>query len=220
LGKSRGRKRAHKHEMNLKNATPLEGKATSPTQPEQQKSPLGGSLRSRLSFLDKTFRDWWFYVAAITLVVNLSYTFRPQLQVQSSSTPDSNPLETLFTLSNISPWPLRNVKLTCVLYNGENILGTFANNTIKPSLNAPAQGNPDIDDLPAGQPATRDCGFGNGGIARHGIDMRSVRLNTIISYEWFFWPRPLSLIQHFNTRMIGRHLILVPDVESTRVVRP
>lgn len=218
MGKGRGRRRAHKHELNIKSAPPLQGNATSPTQQERRTPPQVEGLRSHLSFLDKTFRNWWFYVAAVSLVVNLTYTFRPQLQIQSS-TINSNPLDTLFTIANTGPWRLRDIMLTCELYDGNTSI-TSENNTLKLSHNAPAQGNPNIDELYAGHSATRDCGLGRGLFVLPSLNMRTIRINTIISYRWFLWPTPTRLTQHFNTRQIDTHLILVPDVEPMAEASP
>lgn len=210
MGKGRGRRRGHKHVLNIKNAKSLQENATSPTLQEQLTPPQGGDLRSRLSFLDKTFRDWWFYVAAVSLVVNLTYTFRPQIQVKSS-TMSQDPLETLFTISNTGPWPLRDVKMICVLSDGNRNIKS-ENNTTKLSRNAPAQGNPNLEELPSGHSATRDCGFSHG-IHLRNIDMRSIRINIITSYRWPLWPAPINVEEHFNSRQIGERFILVPDVE-------
>jgi hypothetical protein len=39
-------------------------------------------LKPILSWLHRTFLDVWFYVAAVSLIVNLVHTFRPQLSIQ------------------------------------------------------------------------------------------------------------------------------------------
>ena len=183
--------------------------AESDTTPQQtQEQPLPSPrrpLRSTLSFADRTFRNVWFYVAALSLIINLTYTFRPQIGVQASSVID-DPLASLFTLSNNGPWTLYNVSMSCALTNGQRPLIYSEGNMVFTSPSSAIAGNPDIDVMPPGQTATRDCGFP--------VHMSGpIRIDVTISYKWLWGFISNGTTHHFDTRYIHGHLILVPDLE-------
>jgi hypothetical protein len=165
------------------------------------------SLRTRLSWFDKTFRDVWFYVAAASLVLNITYTFRPQLTIQSAS-PLDNPAASLFSITNNGFWTLYDVAFYCAI-NGNVSSG----NIISRDDSSAAEGNGLVSILPPGQTATRDCGA-TAGMGRH-IPPGSVRIDLLIVYKWAWGLRTSPTTRHFDTRRVGDHVILVPDVEPS-----
>jgi hypothetical protein len=173
-------------------------------------STLGAGLR----FADKTFRDFWFYVAAAFLVLTVTYTLRPQLSAQVAATSNDNPLDTLYTLSNVSAWTLQNVSMKCEIWDGPRRVITLDNNSISNGNNSPLGGNPRIAFLKQGESATRDCGTGGNFIDLKGINYDSIRINLIISYDWLWDFRRSTDIYHFNTRERQGRIFLVPDVEG------
>jgi hypothetical protein len=160
-------------------------------------------LKTRLSWLDKTFRDVWFYIAAILVVVNLTYNFRPQLTIQSSS-PADHPQATLFTVSNNGPWTLYEVNFFCEI-NG--ILTT--GNTVSRTPGSAVAGDAPVAILPSGQTATRDCAT-----VVTNTPPDNVRIDLFISYNWLWGFKSGLLTRHYDTRRMQGHVILVPDVEA------
>jgi hypothetical protein len=169
---------------------------------EQPSSAPRRSLRSVLSFADRTFRNVWFYVAAVSLVFNVVYTFRPQLTVSVASA-IGNPQASLFSLSNIGSWTLYDVDMRCLVGSER-----MTNVLILDSRNGATRGgNPLIAELAPGQTATRDCG------ASPPLPPAS-KIDLVISYTWLWGLKSASVTKHFDTRLVGRALILVPDVEN------
>lgn len=166
-----------------------------------------------LSFAHGTFKDIWFYLAAVSLVFNIIYTFRPQLVVQAATSLDTNPLAALFTLTDQSPWTFYNVSMECIIWNGVQKLGTVKNNTFQLPYGAPATGNQTIEVLEAYKPATRDCGFAGIKFNRPSPALTKIDLN--LSYDWLFGYKTKLSNWHFDTRKVGDKFILVPDVEPS-----
>jgi hypothetical protein len=175
---------------------------------------------SFLVFADKTFRDFWFYVAVAFLVVNLTYTFRPQIATQVAATQNDDPLNTLYSVYNPGAWTLYNVGMTCVVWNGQQRLATLSNNTLVASRDAPAGGNPNIAILSPGEMATRDCGTGHNFITFGNLKPEAIRIDLEFSYDWFWGLHRSTTTRHFNTRRFQDHIILVPDVEGHGVSPP
>ena len=186
--------------------TDVELDTTQPETPEPlstgQAQGQPRSLRTHLSWFDKTFRNVWFYVAAILLVVNLTYNFRPQLTIQSAS-PIDNPLAAWFTITNNGPWTLYEVGFFC------DVNGTVSSgNLVSRGPDAAPEGDIPIDVFPSGQTATRDCAA----VTNH-IPPDDVRIDLLITYKWLWGMTQGHLTRHFDTRRVQRHVILVPDVE-------
>src|ERR1700733_1878931 len=135
--------------------TDAELDTTRPQTPAQPSSVQALSrpqpLKTRLFWLDKTFRNVWFYIAVAIVVVNLTYNFRPQLAIQSSSFAD-HPQASLFTITNNGPWTLYEVDFFCEI-NGILTTGNIHSRT----PDSAAAGDAPVAVLPPGQPATRDC---------------------------------------------------------------
>jgi hypothetical protein len=192
-----------------KSKTPPEEKQETETQHRPKHQIMN------LKYFDTSFRNVWFYFAAFALILNLSYTFRPQINIQASASADNDPLGTLFTLSNISPWTLYNIDATCTLFQGSEKIYSLMNNEVHERPETPALGNPRIRELQAGQTATRDCGTGNNsiGIRIGNLDIKSLRINLDVSYDWFFGLMRNNNTRHFNTRLVKGSIVLIPDVE-------
>lgn len=161
------------------------------------------TLRRRLSWLDKTFRNVWFYIAVALALVSATYSFRPQLVVQVAS-PLDNPTAALFTLTNNGAWTLYNLTLGCE-FNDTLLIDDSAKFR---GLHSIIEGNPTIDSLSPGQSATRDCST-----VKINIPQATVRIDFIVSYNWMWGISTSHLTRHFDTRRVGGHIILVPDVE-------
>lgn len=179
---------------------------------QDQKQPR----QSALSFIDKTFRDVWFYIAAVSLVVNMTYTFRPQLIINPTSPiSDSRPLSTLFTITNAGAWTLYNVKIQCDVWDGQNFRGSFSRIPIEDEPGTPIIGSIDVDELVPTITATRDCGLASSYVTLDNIDYKKLRIDINISYYWLWGYRSSSITHHFNTRVTDSKIILVPDVEPS-----
>ena len=164
------------------------------------------SLRTRLSWFDKTLRNVWFYVAAASLVLNITYTFRPQITIQSASTID-NPSESLFIITNNGFWTLYDVAFYCAV-NGNVSSG----NIISRDESSAPEGNGLVSIFSPGQTATRDCG---GMALGRRVPPDSVRIDLLIVYKWAWGIFTSPLKRHFDTRRVQGHVILVPDVEPS-----
>jgi hypothetical protein len=180
-----------------------------PAQPTKTQAE-GRQLRRGpvLSWLHRTFRDLWFYVAAVALIVNLVHTFRPQLSVQIGATIPNQPASTLFTLTNTGSWTLYNITTTCSIWTGRRWI-ISEGNVVAPNPNAAMAGNPDIRSLAPLDIATQDCAMAM--ITRIPAN-ESIRININSKFIWFFGNGHAG--RHFDVRNIGGVLILVPDVES------
>jgi hypothetical protein len=186
-----------------------------------QQQPRHWRLLSLCALFDKTFRNVWFYIAAVSLVVNMVYAFRPQPTVQSGAAlVDSNPLTTLFTVSNNGAFTLYNVRIQCEIFDGDIPRGTFSRMPVPPEGNAPVTGSIDVDELTPTDTATRDCGFKDDNATLKGLNPKTTRINIIISYDYFWGAKSFISSHHFNTRVIGTRVILVPDVEPKKPFRP
>jgi hypothetical protein len=184
-----------------------------PKTPQSQTEPQQRPLLSKLKYFDTSLRNVWFYVALIALIINLSYTFRPQFNAQASTMSDGNPLSTLYTLFNTGPWTLYNVGMKCVISYDKNKKINLENNEMHLGENSPALGNPTIPALKPTATATRDCGIGGNFIHIEIPHMETVRIDLEISYDWFFGIISANENRHFDTRRVGDKFILVPDVE-------
>jgi len=195
---------------------PTSATAPTPTPAPQAQASLtrAPSLQKTLSFAHGTFKDIWFYVAAVSLIFNIMYTFRPQIIVQAATVSDNDPLATLFTITNQSAWTFYDVDMTCVIWDGDKKLVTLSNNSeIGVSGSAPS-GNPIIEILEPYKPATRDCGTMGRLFHFSGMNPEAIRIDTIMSYKWLFGYKGKETSFHFSTRHAGPKFILVPDVES------
>ena len=185
--------------------------ATTPMQPtEAPKSPRRHFLKS----FDVGFRNVWFYVAAFVLIINLSYTFRPQLQIQASTLADSDPLGTLFTFVNNGAWTLYDVQIHCTLYKGLRVALQASNITNQVSPNASVTGSGIITVLRSTDPATRDCGIGQNGRVRVILPPSpEIAIDLDVQYRWLFGLLTERQRSPFDTRKVGSRFILVPDVQ-------
>ena len=190
--------------------------------PQMQSPPPPGqrqSLRSFLRAFDASFRNVWFYVAVMLLIINVSYTFRPQLQISASSIVTNDPAATLFTLINIGPWTLTNIEVGCDIFAGDQLILRSADIQIERSPEAALLGSSRISALAQGDPATRDCGISLTRDLDHVTVAPAVlRIDVFAFYSWFWgiW-RSDAVVRHFNTRGVGEgRYILVPDVERAR----
>jgi hypothetical protein len=183
---------------------------TPPQKPAQPKEPPAEvrSLRLApvLSCLHRTFRDVWFYVAVVALIVNLVHTFRPQLSVQIGATIPNQPASTLFTLTNTGSWTLYNITTTCSIWTGRQWI-ISEGNVVAPNRDAAMAGNPDIRALTPSDIATQDCA-----VAMKTPTPTSIRIDINSKFSWFFGSGHAG--RHFDVRNISGVLILVPDVES------
>jgi hypothetical protein len=178
--------------------------AESDTTPLQTPEPPTEGHNKRpatnLKFFDKAFRDVWFYVAALCLVLNVTYTFRPQLSISSLAFDERNPASTLFVLTNIGAWTLYNVDTRCDIDVGTMHVTSISNLTSE-------GGNTIIDVLDRGEPATKDCAFG----LRTNVNLR---IAVSVSYNWFFGLLPGTVVRNFRTRPFAGHLLIIPDVKA------
>ena len=133
----------------IDNAGPTSATSPTPTPAPQAQASLtrATSLQKTLSFAHGTFKDIWFYVAAVSLIFNIMYTFRPQIIVQAATVSDNDPLATLFTITNQSAWTFYDVDMTCVIWSGDKKLVTLSNNAGQSMAGAAIEGNPVIDTL-------------------------------------------------------------------------
>jgi hypothetical protein len=178
-----------------------------PAQPSPDRAPSRPRpLKTLLFWLDKTFRNVWFYIAAAIVVLNLTYNFRPQLAIQSSSFAD-HPQASLFTITNNGPWTLYEVNFFCEI-NGMVTTG----NIISRTPDSAAAGDAPVAVLPPGQPATRDCAT----VAMSKVPPDNVRINLFVTYEWMWGLKSGQETRHYDTRRVQGHVILVPDVEPDR----
>ena len=165
-------------------------------------------LKPSLSWLHRTLRDAWFYVAAISLIFNLGHTFKPQLSIQIGETIPNQPAFTLFTLTNTGTWTLNNIDTKCIIFTGNTWI-TSQGNIFMPTTTSPEVGNPDIRSLRPTDIATQDCIMG-GKISFTANP--SFRIDIDSQYDWFFGHG--DTVRHFDMRSFGGKFILVPDVES------
>lgn len=177
-------------------------------QPQEQGPTL--RLRPVLSWLHQTFRDVWFYVAAVSLVLNLVHTFRPELSVQIGATIPNHPGSTLFTLTNSGSWTLYDINTKCSIWTGYNWIISEGNIVVSKPTSAFA-GNPDIRSLRPTEIATQDCSIEFPANDLIWIDISS-------TFDWFFGHGAAT--RHFDMRKFGGNLILVPDVEFRPGVPP
>ena len=188
--------------------------------PETQPPPTAqrsASLRVFLRFWHGTFKDAWFYVAAVILIVNVGYTYRPQLQIVASAAGGDDPLQTYLALSNPGAWTLYNVVVGCRVYAGDRLMLDASDNSMVSQPGAPAQGPVTVTKLIPTQVATRDCGAGStSSLVRIVIPPALLRVDVSASYRWawsMFGGGPK--IFHFDTRQVASgKFILVPDVEE------
>jgi hypothetical protein len=176
-----------------------------PPQPQEQGRPL--RLGPVLSWLHRTFRDVWFYVAAVSLVMNIVHTFRPQLSIEIGATIPNQPASTLFTLANTGSWTLHNITLKCSIWTGHRWI-VSEGNIVTSSPTSAMAGNPEIRSLSPAEIATRDCAV------PPFISVpanESIRIDVSSKFDWFFARG--SEIRHFDMRSFGGNLILVHDVE-------
>jgi len=187
----------------------------SDTQPNRPIEPQPTNRWQWLSIFDKTFRDLWFYVAAVSLVVNMVLAFRPQPIIQSGAAlVDSNPLTSLFSLTNNGILTIYNIKIQCDVWDGDQFRGSFSRIPIQTAPKAPLNGSWDIDELSPTATATRDCGIESGNVILKDLDPKTTRLDIVIYYEYFWGYMQSRASHHFNTRLVNNRAILVPDIET------
>jgi hypothetical protein len=195
--------------------------AMSATQPVQPTQPPPRTRWWWLRILDKTLRDAWFYVAAASLVVNIIYTFRPQIIVQATSPiTEQKPISTLFALTNNGAMTLYDVQIRCDVWDGDTFRGSFSRIPVTSTPSAPISGSIDIVELAPTDVATRDCGFASNGTVLENMHYESMRIDIIITYDWLWGYRPGSASHHFDTRVIEGKIVLVPDVENKSALKP
>lgn len=191
--------------------TCAESETTSP-QKLEQRTPPQEQVRQRrlgpaLSLFHRTIRDVWFYVAAVSLVLNIIHTFRPELSVEIGGTIRNQPAQTLFTLKNTGSWTLYNVSTTCYIWTGTKWI-VSERNIVTHSKTSAIAGNPDIISLSPKGVATRDCAVPPF-IPIPAND--SVRIDIDFKFDWFLGHG--NATRHFDMRSFGDNFILVPDVE-------
>jgi hypothetical protein len=183
-----------------------------PSQSEQQVRQRG--LGSFLSWFHQTIRDVWFYVAAVSLIINLVHTFRPQISIQVGATIPNQPVLTLFTLTNSGSWILYNITTKCAIWSGHNWI-VSQGNVVELGPTSPLAGNPDIHSLAPTEIATQDCAIS----ALMAIPTNdSIRIDIQSEYDWLFGHT--STGRHFDMRRFGGQLVLVPDVERREGIPP
>jgi hypothetical protein len=193
-----------------KTASCVTGVELSTTQPQTPKQPPLPQeqvptirLGPVLSWLHRTFRDVWFYVAAVSLVLNLVHTFRPEVSVQIGATIPNQPASTLFTITNTGSWTLYNITTKCSIWTGHNWI-ISADNIVLSEPNSAMAGNSTTRSLRPTEIATKDCS-----VSMPAND--SIRIDISSTFDWFFGHG--NATRHFDMRRFGGNLILVPDVE-------
>jgi hypothetical protein len=156
-----------------------------------------------LQFLKRPVKLFWVALLGAIALMQFAYNYRPRLTIEAIVALDeSDPLNTLFRVTNTGPWHLDDLHFFCYI----SIPGISpieeGDNTVRSAPGAAATGQPPIARLDPGHSETRDCSAGIGSNIIHipPYDPTTLRLDITTRFRWPYVGLPDSAIRHFTVR--------------------
>jgi hypothetical protein len=178
--------------------------------PQSVQSKLG-----LLKWLVKPVSLGWAFFLGLIALGEFAYDFYPRINIETAELADeSEPLSAFFRIRNIGHVHVRDVAMTCKIFEGNTLRLTISGSTLSNGQDA-LLGQPLIPDLPPEESATRDCLTGQSrGVKLKVENPNAIRIDIIAEYHWSVIGKAVSTSRHFSTRRAANgKFFLVPDIE-------
>lgn len=140
-----------------------------------------------------------------------AYDYSPRLSIDAVTFDESDPMATLFRVTNIGRVSVSNISFRCQMTDNRRKI--FLQGNVVSDLAGTVSGQGDVAVLRSGRAETRDCAANS--MFNNILNIAALKIDVVASYDWPLFGLRASESQHFTTRRIaGKKLILVPDTES------